>query len=107
MTAIGPIAGGYLIDITWRAIFWINVPIAIAAIVLTLQAKPDDTRRPAPIDYRGARPLRRLGLGLLVLGLQQSSDLGLGRPATIGSIVIGAVADRSPSSGSSSAPSTR
>ena len=28
LTAIGPIAGGYLIEWTWRAIFWINVPVA-------------------------------------------------------------------------------
>ena len=89
MTALGPLAGGFLIEITWRAIFWINVPIAIAAILLTLRAKPDDTRRPAPLDYRGA-VLFALGIGLLVLGLQQSSDWGWDDPQTIGSIVVGA-----------------
>ncbi len=90
MTALGPIAGGYLIDITWRAIFWINIPVAIAAVVLTLMAKPDDTRRPAPIDYKGA-VLFAVGIGLVVLGLQQSSTWGWGDPATIGSIVVGLV----------------
>jgi MFS family permease len=30
LTALGPIAGGYLTQWTWRAIFWINVPVAIA-----------------------------------------------------------------------------
>src|SRR6202451_872395 len=29
LTAIGPIAGGYLIEWTWRSIFWINVPVGI------------------------------------------------------------------------------
>ena len=32
LTAIGPIAGGYLLERTWRAIFWINVPIALIAL---------------------------------------------------------------------------
>jgi EmrB/QacA subfamily drug resistance transporter len=90
LTAVGPLAGGFLIEITWRAIFWINVPVAIAAVLLTLRARPDDTRRPAPLDYRGA-VLAALGLGLLVLGLQQSSDWGWDSPATWGSIVLGLV----------------
>ena len=35
LTAIGPIAGGFLTQWTWRAIFWINIPVAIIAVVLT------------------------------------------------------------------------
>ncbi len=89
MTALGPIAGGYLIDVTWRAIFWINVPVALIAIALTIKARPDDTRRPAPLDYRGA-VLFALGMGLLVLGLQQSSDWGWDAVVTWASIVVGA-----------------
>jgi MFS family permease len=34
LTAIGPIAGGYLTQWTWRSIFWINVPVAIVALLL-------------------------------------------------------------------------
>ncbi len=88
LTAIGPLAGGFLIEISWRTIFWINVPVAIAAVILTLLSKPDDTKRPAKLDYRGA-VLAALGLGLLVLGLQQAADWGWDSPATIGSIVAG------------------
>lgn len=90
MTALGPIAGGYLIEVTWRAIFWINVPIAIAAVVLTLMSKPDDTRRPAPMDYRGL-VLFALGVGLVVLGLQQSSTWGWSDPKTLAALAVGAV----------------
>ena len=90
LTAIGPLAGGFLIEISWRTIFWINVPVAIAAIILTIKARPDDARRPAPLDYRGA-VLAALGLGLLVLGLQQSSDWGWDSPATWASIIAGLV----------------
>ena len=83
MTALGPLAGGYLIDITWRAIFWINIPIALAAIVMTIKANPDNTRRPAPLDIRGLI-LFAFGIGLVVLGLQQSSVWGWDDPKTIG-----------------------
>jgi EmrB/QacA subfamily drug resistance transporter len=90
LTAIGPIAGGYLTEWTWRAIFWINVPVALIAIALTLKSKPDDTRRPAPLDIRGAI-LVAAGMGLAVLGLQQSSTWGWDDPATWGTIAAGAV----------------
>jgi EmrB/QacA subfamily drug resistance transporter len=88
MTAIGPIAGGYLIDVSWRAIFWINIPIAIIAVLLTLRAQPDNTKRPAPMDYRGL-VLFAVGMGLLVLGLQQSAIWHWDDPRTIGCIVVG------------------
>ncbi|UJA19201.1 MFS transporter [Thermoleophilia bacterium SCSIO 60948] len=91
LTAVGPLAGGYLIEVSWRLIFLINVPIALAAIGLTLRAKPDDTRRPARLDVRGA-VLFALGMGLLVLGLQQSAAWGWDSPATIASIIVGALA---------------
>src|SRR6201993_2845012 len=34
LTAIGPITGGYLIEWTWRSIFWINIPVALIALAL-------------------------------------------------------------------------
>ena len=88
LTSIGPIAGGYLTQIDWRAIFWINIPIALIALLLIFISKPDDERTPAPIDYRGA-VLITAGMALSVLGLQQASDWGWGSPKTIGSILIG------------------
>lgn len=88
LTSVGPIAGGYLTQVDWRAIFWINIPIAIIALVLIMIAKPDDERTPSPIDYRGA-VLITAGMALSVLGLQQASQWGWGSPKTIGSIIIG------------------
>ncbi len=88
LTAVGPIAGGYLTEWTWRAIFWVNIPVAIIAVLLTLKAKPEDRRTPAPMDYRGAL-LIALGMGLAVLGFQQSSVWGWGSVATWGCIVAG------------------
>jgi EmrB/QacA subfamily drug resistance transporter len=80
LTAIGPITGGYLIQWTWRAIFWINIPVAIIALVLIAISKPVTEHRPAPMDYRGLA-LIIAGVGLSVFGFQQSAIWGWGNPA--------------------------
>ena len=81
LTSVGPIAGGYLTEWTWRGIFWVNVPVAIIALILTAKAKPDNERHPAPLDYRGT-VLITGGMGLAVLGLQQSSVWGWSAAST-------------------------
>ncbi|HXF32070.1 MAG TPA: MFS transporter [Solirubrobacterales bacterium] len=88
LTSIGPIAGGYLTEWTWRSIFWINVPVAIIALFLTWKAKPEENRHPGKIDYKGT-VLACGGMGLLVLGLQQSAIWGWGDAKTWVSIVAG------------------
>ncbi len=90
LTAVGPIAGGYLIEWTWRAIFWINIPVAVIALALIAISRPADARRPAPMDYRGLALIVG-GVGLSVFGLQQASLWGWGAPGTIGCIIAGAV----------------
>src|ERR1700760_2304331 len=88
LTSIGPIAGGYLTEWTWRSIFWINVPVALIALFLTWKAKPAENRHEGKIDYKGT-VLACAGMGLLVLGLQQSAIWGWGDVKTWASIVIG------------------
>lgn len=87
-TAIGPILGGYLVTINWRAIFWINLPVAAIALVLILMAGIKDHPTRAPIDYRGA-VLISLGMGLSVLGLQQASQWGWTDIKTWSCIIVG------------------
>ena len=53
LTAVGPILGGYLTQWTWRAIFWVNIPVALIALVLICISKPTTEYRPARMDYRG------------------------------------------------------
>src|ERR1700749_2639202 len=53
LTAIGPILGGYLTQWTWRAIFWVNIPVALIALALTAISKPVTDYRAARMDYRG------------------------------------------------------
>jgi EmrB/QacA subfamily drug resistance transporter len=88
LTSIGPLAGGYLVEWTWRAIFWINIPVAIISLILIAKSKPADEKHPAPLDYRGA-VLITAGMGLAVLGLQQSSVWHWDSAATWGTIVAG------------------
>jgi EmrB/QacA subfamily drug resistance transporter len=81
LTSIGPIAGSFLLPWTWRAIFFINVPVALVALWLTWRARPADTRRPTPIDVPGAL-LVSAGMALTVVGLQQSANWGWSSAAT-------------------------
>src|SRR5918997_1839114 len=85
LTSVGPIAGGYLTEVDWRAIFWVNIPIAIIALVLITISKPENEKRPAPIDYRGA-VLVTAGMALAVLGLQQAGTWGWEDARTIGCV---------------------
>ena len=81
LTAVGPTLGGFLTQWTWRAIFWVNIPIAIIALVLIAVSKPVTTYRPARIDYRGL-VLIAGGVALSVFGFQQSENWGWSNPAT-------------------------
>src|SRR6516164_722216 len=52
LTSIGPILGGYLTEWTWRAIFWVNIPVALIALALIALFRPKTQYQRAPIDYR-------------------------------------------------------
>jgi EmrB/QacA subfamily drug resistance transporter len=89
LTAIGPILGGYLTQWTWRAIFWVNIPVAIIALALIVISKPVTLHRPARMDWRGLA-LIASGVALSVFGFQQSSTWGWSDPATSACIAVGA-----------------
>ena len=90
LTALGPLVGGYLTAWTWRSIFWINIPVALVALVLTARAKPANDRHPAALDIPGL-VLITTGVGLSVFGLQQSARWGWTNPLTIGAVLLGVV----------------
>jgi EmrB/QacA subfamily drug resistance transporter len=89
LTSIGPLLGGYLTEWTWRAIFWVNIPVAIVALVLIQVSKPVTAFERAPMDYRGLA-LIVSGVGLSVFGFQQSAIWGWGNPGTGACVAIGA-----------------
>ena len=81
LTAIGPTLGGFLTQWTWRAIFWVNIPVAIVALVLIAISRPTTEYKPARIDYRGL-VLIASGVAISVLGFQQAQTWGWSNPAT-------------------------
>jgi EmrB/QacA subfamily drug resistance transporter len=88
LTAIGPVLGGYLTEWTWRAIFWVNIPVAVIALVLIVISKPVTEHVPARIDYRGL-VLIAAGVALSVFGFQQSTVWGWSNPGIGISIALG------------------
>jgi len=90
LTSIGPILGGVLSQWTWRSIFWVNVPVAIIALVLTRMARPHTETRPGSFDFRGLF-LVVSGVGLGVFGLQQSQVWGWRSAGVVGPIAAGVI----------------
>src|ERR1700753_3466096 len=90
LTAIGPILGGFLTQWTWRAIFWVNIPVALVALALIWISKPVTEHRPARQDFRGL-VLIAAGVALSVFGFQQSNIWGWHNPGTWLCIVGGLV----------------
>src|SRR3954453_2383511 len=90
--AMGPLLGGVLTqDVSWRAVFWINVPIGIVMLVLAHVTVPRGTPIPgARIDWFGLFTIVP-GLTALVLALMQSQEWGWGSAKTIGCLAAGAL----------------
>jgi EmrB/QacA subfamily drug resistance transporter len=90
--AIGPVLGGWLVEtVSWRAVFFINIPLAILVIVISLRHVPESSNETkGRLDSLGAI-LTTLGLGALVYGLIESSALGFAHPAVLSSLVIAVV----------------
>ena len=91
-TAIGPVSGGWLIEhVSWRAVFFLNVPLAVIVLALSLRFMNEsrDPSRTAQIDWSGAA-LAVLGLGGVVFGLLEWPPLGARHPLVLGALAIGA-----------------
>src|ERR1700692_3743506 len=76
-TAIGPVLGGWLVGhASWRWVFFINIPLAAAVVVISLWRIPESRSADArSVDWSGA-VLATVGLGGLVSGFVESVNLG-------------------------------
>ncbi|MCL2394204.1 MAG: multidrug efflux MFS transporter [Acidimicrobiaceae bacterium] len=88
--ALGPVLGGLLVtSLSWRWVFYVNVPMGAAAIVfgvlfLTEQPQP----RPAPFDLLGFL-MAGTGLGAAMYGVSEGPLHGWGTPAVLATLLIG------------------
>jgi EmrB/QacA subfamily drug resistance transporter len=90
-TAIGPVSGGWLVEhVSWRAVFFLNVPLAVVVIVLSLRFMNEtrDASRTTQIDWSGA-VLAVLGLGGIVFGLLEWPPLGATHPLVLSAVATG------------------
>jgi EmrB/QacA subfamily drug resistance transporter len=89
--AIGPVTGGWLIEhVSWRAVFFLNVPLAMVVVVLSLRFMDEsrDSSRTARIDWGGAA-LAVVGLGGIVFGLLEWPPLGAGNALVVAALAAG------------------
>jgi EmrB/QacA subfamily drug resistance transporter len=90
--ATGPLAGGLLATaLSWHWIFWINVPIGIAAAVAAPRVLAESRGEPAPIDLIGIA-LASAGLLGIVWATVRGNEAGWGSPGTLAASATGAAA---------------
>ncbi len=88
--AAGPVLGGLLVtELSWRWVFYVNVPIGAVAIVFGLifvRQPPQD--RPGRFDLTGFL-LSGAGIGSLMYGVSEGPNIGWARPEVIGTVIAG------------------
>src|SRR5437870_5721390 len=93
-TALGPVLGGWLVQhVSWRAVFFLNLPLALIVLVLVFRFVPEsrDEEETGKLDLWGAA-LATISLGAIVYGLIETSRLGLQSPAVLIALLVGVIA---------------
>jgi EmrB/QacA subfamily drug resistance transporter len=89
--ALGPLVGGAVVEgISWQAIFWINVPLALVAVPFVLRALPESFGRREPLDVAG---LVLGGTGVLagVWAITRGNEHGWTSTSVMSGLVAGAL----------------
>lgn len=91
--AIGPLVGGVLVEIDWRVIFLINLPVIAAGFLIVARAAPESTDPGAghEVDWPGLAALS-VGLTLVVLALVQSEAWSTGLVVALGLVGLASLA---------------
>jgi EmrB/QacA subfamily drug resistance transporter len=91
-SAFGPVLGGWLVEnLSWRWVFFINVPLAVAVLLLVFWRVPesrDEEGTTSSLDWWGAL-LAVAGLGGIVYALIEWPTRGLGNPRVLGALAVG------------------
>jgi EmrB/QacA subfamily drug resistance transporter len=93
-TAMGPVIGGWLIEnASWRAVFFLNLPLALIVLALVWFCVPEsrDEEEKGKLDLKGAA-LATFSLGGIVFGLIESSRLGFKSPLVLIALIGGMIA---------------
>jgi EmrB/QacA subfamily drug resistance transporter len=92
-TAAGPILGGWLVEtFGWQLVFWINPPLALAAVALLAANAPEDRREARKLDMAGAAMLA-VALAILAWALSQiraGEPQGTAQPSADGPTIAAA-----------------
>lgn len=87
--SIGPFIGGLLTEyLSWRYVFWINLPIAAIGLILALYSVPKSEKKREKFDYFGFWTMS-IGISALVIALMQARDWGWTSPLTLTLTFIG------------------
>jgi EmrB/QacA subfamily drug resistance transporter len=86
--ALGPVIGGSLVQISWRWVFWINLPVGLAAVLLAARVIPEskDSHVRGRPDLLGAA-LLAAAVGLLALALVKAPGWGWGSAGFIALLI--------------------
>lgn len=91
--ALGPVVGGSLVEISWRWVFWVNLPVAVAGIVLARRVLTESRDEHAPLrpDAVGAVLLAG-AVGLVAFALVEAPTWGWGSWRFLGALAVAVVA---------------
>jgi EmrB/QacA subfamily drug resistance transporter len=91
--AVGPLVGGLLVDLSWRLVFLITIPIALLALVLSVHVPEsvDDEGRRFPLDLKGAA-LTVMALGAASYALIEGPNASAGVAALAGGVAVATLA---------------
>ena len=92
--AIGPVVGGFLVEhVSWQSIFFLNLPVAVGAVLVTLFATPESRDETAPpgVDVPGVAAIS-VGLASLVLALVEGNAWGWSSLPIVSLLTVSALA---------------
>jgi EmrB/QacA subfamily drug resistance transporter len=90
--ALGPVVGGLLVAASWRWVFYVNVPIGLAAVIIGWRRLPQVAGHPVPRPDALGALLVTAGVGALTLGLVKGNDWGWGSAQTIVTLIAAVAA---------------